>query len=148
MDLGNVSIVLLLAAVIPLADEAIKRWLRRVESPTALAVGALGVVRTQPGRLWLTQAAGVVPVPVRWAIWSVAAAPLVWLAASAAGSPILIGLLLGGSLSNALESTWRGAVSDYICLRFWPAFNLADVALTIGAIGLPLHLLISIAGAR
>ncbi len=30
----------------------------------------------------------------------------------------------------------RGSVSDYVCLRFWPAFNLADVAITVGAIGL------------
>ena len=46
-----------------------------------------------------------------------------------------VGMLLGGSSSHALESAVRGSISDYICLRFWPAFNLADVAITVGAIG-------------
>jgi lipoprotein signal peptidase len=43
--------------------------------------------------------------------------------------------MLGGSLSHAWETTVHGSVSDYVCLRFWPAFDLADVALTIGALG-------------
>ena len=39
------------------------------------------------------------------------------------------GLLLGGSLGNAVEHAQRGAISDYVRLRFWPAFNLADAAI-------------------
>ena len=49
---------------------------------------------------------------------------------------VFVGLLLGGSLSNAVESSMRGSITDYICLRFWPAFNLADLALAAGAIGI------------
>jgi lipoprotein signal peptidase len=49
------------------------------------------------------------------------------------------GLLLGGSLSHLLETTRRGWICDYVCLRFWPAFNLADVALTAGTIGTALN---------
>jgi lipoprotein signal peptidase len=45
------------------------------------------------------------------------------------------GALLGGSLSHALETSLRGRVVDYVRLRFWPAFNLADVAITAGALG-------------
>jgi lipoprotein signal peptidase len=54
---------------------------------------------------------------------------------------VFVGLLLGGSLSNAMEGSLRGSVTDYVCLRFWPAFNLADVALTAGAVGLGVALL-------
>ena len=43
---------------------------------------------------------------------------------------------LAGSLSNLLEHVTRGAITDYVCLRRWPAFNLADVALTAGALSL------------
>jgi lipoprotein signal peptidase len=59
-------------------------------------------------------------------------------------SAIFVGLLLGGSLSNAIESSMRGRITDYICLRFWPAFNLADLALTAGAVGMIGELLITI----
>jgi lipoprotein signal peptidase len=60
-------------------------------------------------------------------------------------SGVFVGLLLGGSLSNALEGS-LGSVTDYVCVRFWPAFNLADVALTVGAMGIATQLLRSIDG--
>ena len=44
-------------------------------------------------------------------------------------------LLLGGSLSHMIETSRRGRVCDYLCLRFWPAFNLADAAISIGTVG-------------
>jgi hypothetical protein len=40
-----------------------------------------------------------------------------------------VGLLLGGSLSHAVESSLRGSIADYVCFRFWP------LALAVGAIG-------------
>jgi signal peptidase II len=57
------------------------------------------------------------------------------LAAGLPGSEWCAALLLGGSLSHMIETSRRGRVCDYLCLRFWPAFNLADAAITIGAIG-------------
>ena len=51
-------------------------------------------------------------------------------------SSLPVGLLLGGSLSHAWETTARGSVSDYICSKWWPAFNLADVAITAGTVGI------------
>jgi lipoprotein signal peptidase len=57
-------------------------------------------------------------------------------------SAAFVGLLLGGSLSHAVESSLRGSITDYICLRFWPAFNLADLALTAGALGIIAELVI------
>jgi lipoprotein signal peptidase len=35
-------------------------------------------------------------------------------------------------------------VTDYVDVGFWPAFNLADVALTTGALGMALALLSAI----
>jgi lipoprotein signal peptidase len=79
----------------------------------------------------------------------------VWLIAAtlvAAAGGILpangVGGCSGGSFSHAFESTVRGAVSDYICLRFWPAFNLADVAIVAGGIGVIVTLAAYFAGAR
>jgi signal peptidase II len=76
-----------------------------------------------------------------WALWAATAIALViageWLIPSAA---IFVGLLLGGSASNAIEHLQRGSVSDYVCLRYWPAFNLADAAVATGAIGILVEL--------
>ena len=46
------------------------------------------------------------------------------------------GLLLGGALGNALDRLREGAVIDFVKLPFWPAFNLADVAITSGVLAL------------
>jgi signal peptidase II len=48
-----------------------------------------------------------------------------------------IALILGGALGNALDRVLRGHVIDFIDLYYhqwhWPAFNLADSAITLGA---------------
>jgi signal peptidase II len=46
------------------------------------------------------------------------------------------GLLLGGALGNLIDRLANGAVTDFIKLPHWPAFNLADSAITIGVIAL------------
>jgi signal peptidase II len=54
--------------------------------------------------------------------------------------PVALGLLLGGSISNLADRVRLGHVTDFLDVRFWPAFNLADsfivagVAVLIGAL--------------
>ena len=55
------------------------------------------------------------------------ARPLMWLP---------VGLLLGGALGNIIDRLREGAVTDFLKLPKWPAFNLADVAITVGVITL------------
>jgi signal peptidase II len=57
--------------------------------------------------------------------------PLAWLPT---------GLLLGGSLGNIVDRARDGAVTDFIKLPHWPAFNLADTAITLGVLALLLVL--------
>ena len=47
-----------------------------------------------------------------------------------------VGLLLGGALGNIIDRLREGAVVDFLKLPAWPAFNLADVAITIGVLSL------------
>lgn len=53
-------------------------------------------------------------------------------------SRILFGLIFGGGLGNWIDRITFGAVFDFIDLHLgafhWPAFNLADLAITIGLI--------------
>lgn len=46
------------------------------------------------------------------------------------------GMLLGGALGNVLDRVREGAVVDFVKLPYWPAFNLADSAITLGVIAL------------
>jgi signal peptidase II len=51
--------------------------------------------------------------------------PLVWLPT---------GMLLGGALGNIVDRIREGAVVDFLKLPHWPAFNVADAAITIGVV--------------
>ncbi len=55
------------------------------------------------------------------------AKPLIWLPT---------GLLLGGALGNIIDRIRDGAVTDFLKIPAWPAFNIADVAITFGVLAL------------
>src|SRR3989338_11490090 len=42
--------------------------------------------------------------------------------------------ILGGAVGNTLDRVFLGYVTDFISFSFWPAFNVADSALTIGVV--------------
>jgi signal peptidase II len=60
--------------------------------------------------------------PQRWLLWLPA------------------GLLVGGALGNLIDRLSSGYVTDFIKLPDWPAFNVADIAITFGVIALVLVL--------
>jgi signal peptidase II len=45
-----------------------------------------------------------------------------------------VGLLTGGACGNLADRIRAGAVTDFLDPPLWPAFNLADVAITAGVI--------------
>jgi len=46
--------------------------------------------------------------------------------------PVALGLLIGGSTSNLIDRIRLGHVTDFLDLRYWPAFNLADSFIVVG----------------
>ncbi len=54
---------------------------------------------------------------------------------------ISLSLILGGALGNLIDRIRLGCVIDFLDLRIWPVFNIADSAITIGAILLVLQIL-------
>lgn len=44
------------------------------------------------------------------------------------------GMLLGGSIGNIIDRVRDGAVTDFVKLPAWPAFNVADVSITFGVL--------------
>ena len=51
--------------------------------------------------------------------------PLVWLPT---------GMLVGGAVGNIVDRVRQGYVTDFVKLPAWPAFNVADMAITFGVI--------------
>lgn len=48
------------------------------------------------------------------------------------GGALPAGLVVGGGLGNLIDRAIRGSVVDMFDVGFWPVFNVADVALTVG----------------
>ena len=68
-------------------------------------------------------------------LWRAARSGARWLAAG-------LSLVLGGALGNLGDRIVRGAVVDFVDLYYgryhWPTFNVADAAITLGAVMLVL----------
>ncbi|GBD20764.1 Lipoprotein signal peptidase [bacterium HR28] len=60
----------------------------------------------------------------------------VWFRALVASWPgaVALGLQLGGALGNLVDRFRHGFVVDFIDFSFWPTFNVADSAITIGVL--------------
>ena len=71
---------------------------------------------------------------------------LIYFARSGARHPVLpvaLGLVIGGSMSNLVDRVRLGYVTDFIDLRWWPAFNLADSFIVIGVLVLLVALMLA-----
>jgi signal peptidase II len=47
-----------------------------------------------------------------------------------------VGIIAGGALGNLADRARDGAVIDFIDPVFWPAFNIADMGIVLGILGL------------
>ena len=45
-----------------------------------------------------------------------------------------VGMLLGGAAGNLIDRVRIGAVTDFVKIPHWPAFNVADIAVTFGVL--------------
>ena len=46
--------------------------------------------------------------------------------------PLGLALILGGALGNLIDRVRVGAVIDFLDVRVWPVFNVADSAISVG----------------
>ena len=135
-----------LAVAVVLADQASKGW---IESAFALydsvaVLPVLDITRLHNAGAAFSFLAGAGGWQ-RWAFTGLAlvvsAAILVWLrgvtARSQAALSSGLALILGGALGNVLDRIEHGYVVDFIHAHwgraYFPAFNIADAAITVGA---------------
>jgi signal peptidase II len=85
----------------------------------------------------------------QWALLAVKAVAVVllwiWLSHSASRlTALALGLIIGGAIGNAIDRVAYGAVADFVLLHIttatwtfrWYVFNLADVGIVAGVVGL------------
>jgi signal peptidase II len=56
---------------------------------------------------------------------------------------LALGLVLGGTIGNLVDRLRFGYVTDFVSISIWPAFNVADSAITVGVILFACFLLFS-----
>lgn len=83
--------------------------------------------------------ADLLPLLLTGVAAAVSAVLAVWLfRTDRAGLAVALGLVIGGALGNAVDRLRWGAVFDFVDLHLagwhWPAFNLADAAITVGVV--------------
>ncbi|BEI34135.1 signal peptidase II [Polynucleobacter sp. HIN5] len=134
----------LLALGVLIADQ-ITKWWAQMSLPMAQAIKVTDFLNWfliyNPGAAFsfLSQADGW----QRWfftVIGIVAAVVIIWLLQKNTHDRpfcLALSLILGGAIGNVLDRLLYGAVVDFIDVHYdgwhWPAFNIADSAISIGA---------------
>lgn len=132
-----------LAALVLILDQASKWWilLDVMAPPRMIEVTgffnlvlvwnpgiSFGMFGSGEGRWLLAGLAAAIAVAL--VVW-IARTVRPWLA-------VALGLVVGGALGNALDRVIHGEVVDFLDFHLagahWPAFNLADSAITVGVI--------------
>ena len=142
---GRAAVWLLLSALIVLADQASKSWITahygEFEFTTVLPV--LDITRMHNVGAAFSFLAGA----SGWQRWlfiglalTVSVGIIVWLYRMQRSQGLLaagLSLVLGGAIGNVIDRIRLGAVVDFIHFHwdraYFPAFNIADSAITVGA---------------
>jgi signal peptidase II len=140
MTAGQTTVrTLLVAVAVVAADQATKALVRGSIGPleTVHVIPGVKLIRATNSGVAFSVFSGAGPVVVIVALIALGALlaffvthvhrRLVWLPT---------GLLLGGAAGNLIDRVRLGAVTDFIKLPHWPAFNLADACITIGVLTL------------
>jgi signal peptidase II len=136
----TVALTALVAVAVVVADQATKAIVRG-------SIGPFESVTVIPGVVHLinTENSGVA-----FSVFSGGGALVVIVAVAALGALLAFflthlhrrlvwlptGMLLGGAAGNLIDRVRLGGVTDWIKLPHWPAFNFADVCITLGVVAL------------
>jgi len=138
------ALTFLATALIIAADQLTKIWIRSYpEGSTIFEIGFLRLIRTHNTgavfglfqghsfALTIVALVGIV-VFLLYALFAYRRFPFL----DNMPNRIALGLILGGTVGNLIDRLNPGlnGITDFIRISIWPAFNIADSALTVGAI--------------
>ncbi len=125
------------AALVLLFDQAAKLAAIRLLKP----VGSVPLVGDYVSLTWATNTGGAFGIMATstFVLAMMAVAVLAVLVAvtrrmcTSRLMAVALALLMGGALGNLIDRLRLGYVVDFIDVHFWPIFNIADIAITVGA---------------
>ncbi|MDR1396116.1 MAG: signal peptidase II [Desulfarculales bacterium] len=137
---------IILAAAVVLADQGVKLYMTSILSPgqsQAIIPGLFSLVMWHNPGAAFGGLSGI--SQARWLLSGVTVAALgviLFLLRGSWGSNIkaaaCLGLVAGGAAGNLIDRLRLGWVIDYILVYYrdwyWPAFNLADMGITLGGL--------------
>ena len=143
------AVFLLTALLIVVADQLSKIWIRSYpEQQVIVDVGLFRIIHTHntgaafglfQGHSFALTIVGLVAIAVilLYTLFLYRRFPILdnKLGKSA------VGLVVGGTVGNLIDRLQFGYVTDFTDFGFWPAFNIADSAIVVGAIILAYSLL-------
>ena len=131
-----------LIVAIVVVDQLTKHWaLNRLSGGRTIdLVGSLRFNLAFNKGMAFSQATGAGPI-IGALAFVVIIVVVLWMRRTAQGlAALAAGLIVGGAMGNLIDrlfrgDAWlRGAVVDFIDLQWWPVFNIADSAISIGAV--------------
>ncbi len=140
----HLAIVVLLAAGVVVLDQVVKSLVTARIDPGGLVdvLGPLKLTLTYNDGVAFGFAGGSGPFVIVLAVVALIALGA-FIATAPARTPTAVagGLILGGAAGNLIDRVRLGHVTDFVHLPSFPAFNLADCAITVGVILLAWSLL-------
>ena len=149
--LGSWRVPILLSVAVVVADQLSKHWAvnRLTDGRTIDLIGSLRFNLAFNSGMAFGRAEGMGPL-----IAVVATLVIVWLLVSlrTVGGRLNtfgIGCVIGGAAGNLVDRAFRqeawlrGSVVDFIDLQWFPIFNIADMAINVGAAALILNALLT-----
>ena len=132
---------LLISAVIVLLDQVSKAWALRdlADGRIIHVIWTMQFNLTYNRGMAFSRGTGIGPIIGVIGLVVVVLLLLSLRRADNALTRVATGLIIGGAVGNILDrllrgSGWmRGAVIDFIDFQWWPVFNVADMAIMIGA---------------
>jgi signal peptidase II len=138
----RIGLVLAVAAAVIAVDQLTKWWAVETLSTRTIDVVwklRLILVQNRGSSFSLTQSGG----PVLSLLALVVVGGLLWYSRGVRSrwGLVALGLVAGGAIGNLVDRAFRGdagfmqgAVIDFIDVQFWPVWNVADMAISIGAV--------------
>lgn len=133
-------VILGTAAVVILLDQITKRWIEGnlpvgdslVPFPSLVNFFTITHFTNTGAAFGLLQGQNILFVAIAGAVVMAIVIYLRYLPRDQILVQVALGLQLGGAIGNMIDRVRQGHVTDFIYFHFWPAFNIADMAIVTG----------------